>query len=340
MKAVKIDSVKFVGIQRTMDITVNSKDHLYVANNLITSNSHAVAYSAITTAELWLKYNYPIEFLCSLINNTPQGKKKFGCDNVLALYVNYARSKGVAVHGPDVNISKSAFTIEGIGIRYGIEHVKNVANSSDTLMANAPFTDIKDLVERCKSKNRKLNKKVIESAIYSGALDKIPLASDTTFTDVDGILRRNVLLKEYYRLRKNKADEPVVDKTVEELEQLEVEMIGVCLSRKPLIEVYSGKINKNWHTIGNLPDGKSAFVFARIEDIQKRKSKKGNLMLVVSLSDDINTMEIFVFGESGINQFSMKCRKGSVAAIMTQQFEDSSTRFFSGHNPVIELVKY
>jgi DNA polymerase-3 subunit alpha len=41
------------------------------------NKSHAVAYSAITTAQLWLKYHYPVEFITALVNNTKQGKKKW-----------------------------------------------------------------------------------------------------------------------------------------------------------------------------------------------------------------------------------------------------------------------
>jgi DNA polymerase-3 subunit alpha len=183
---------------------------------------HAVAYGAITTVELWLKHNFPIQFCTALINNTKLGKKKHGSDNVLVDYINYARRREIPVLVPDINMSRDEFGIEGDSIRFALGHVKGVATAAKLIESFQPFTGIQDFYDRVKvvdedddtvtevadgeagvkedtetepivktSKKvavRRPNRRVVESLIAAGAFDRFGT--------------RNEMAMEYWRLRR------------------------------------------------------------------------------------------------------------------------------------------
>ena len=272
--------------------------------------AHAVEYSALSAAELWLRYNYPIEYITSLINNTSLTKKKHGAD-VFVEYINYARRSGIEVLSPDVNHSKSSFTIEDSRIRFSLSHVKNVASMAPVIEATQPFASIEDFYDRAKAERRP-NKGVVESLIASGAFDSFG--------------SRNEVAAEYYRLRGSKKEVPP-QHTDEEWVALEKEAIGLCLSQPPLFRQYEQMIrDKKWKLISEM-DGKRVKVFGRVEHIKPTVSKTGNSMYIVTMSDGLDNLKFYVF--RGAQQyFSDHFKVGTIGAIPLDKFEDGDSRFF------------
>jgi len=58
----KVKNVTKIGTMRCMDITVNSDNHIFYANGIATSNSHAVAYSTISYQTAYVKAHFPLHF--------------------------------------------------------------------------------------------------------------------------------------------------------------------------------------------------------------------------------------------------------------------------------------
>lgn len=276
------------------------------------NKSHAMAYSAVTAVEFWLKGQYPVEFITALLNNTAPNKKKFGTEPLLVEYINYARRHDIPVLPPDINASKASFTIDAQKIRYSLSHIKNVAKSAEDIAALAPFTDLADFYERVPK--RRVNKRVVESLIFAGAFD--------CFGD------KNEVLLQYYELRKSK--EPPKTLTEDAWIDKEKEVLGLCLSQEPLVRRSEQLIAQNgWTTISDLTNRKRATVFGKIESIQSRTSKKGNPMLVCEMSDGLDSMSFYVFqGER--NYFSSVVKCGFVVAIPMKRFDDGNAWFFAG----------
>lgn len=76
------------------------------------NKSHAAAYAVVSYQTAWLKYHYPVEFLCAMFNNKSQDDYK----PLLADMAYY----GIKLLPPDINRSYYDFVIEDDGIRYGI----------------------------------------------------------------------------------------------------------------------------------------------------------------------------------------------------------------------------
>lgn len=350
---------KFIkGAQKRVDAGEIAESEVEEVWNLLESfagygfnKSHAVSYSAITTVELWLKYNYPVEYLTSLINNTSQGKKKHGV-TMFAHYINYARKRGFVVRPPDINKSGEEFTIENKNeIRFSIGHVKNVASAAKNISSMGPYKSIEDFYQKCvyqspiktgknagKMRKTRPNKKQVMSLISSGAFDSISVPPGYLAVDDVGIAAcRNRLVRRYFRAKKEKGDIPEHD--LKEWQEMEREVISLCLSEEPLIHVYKEKIKKeDWCRIEDSEFKNKAMMFGRITFIKQHTSKKGNDMYIVGLTDGIDYMEFFVF-RSAMETFKDNYKSGYVAAIPMKKFEDSNTRFYDDNRNGVIIEK-
>jgi DNA polymerase-3 subunit alpha len=142
------------------------------------NKSHSAAYGVITYQTAYLKTHYPVEFMAALMTTEMSDTDK------LAKYTADARSLGIPVLPPDVNTSMAPFTVETLSapmngfnkaVCFGLEAIKGVGGAAVEAIlearANGPFESPLDFVKRVSM--RKVNKKVIESLILSGAMDTI-----------------------------------------------------------------------------------------------------------------------------------------------------------------------
>ena len=87
--------------------------------------AHAAAFAVLAYQSCWLKYYYPAEFLCALLNNQPMG---FYPPHVLT---NDAKRHGVRILPPDVNLSGVRCTVEGgNAIRIGLGYVEGLGEEA------------------------------------------------------------------------------------------------------------------------------------------------------------------------------------------------------------------
>ncbi|HUL58207.1 MAG TPA: DNA polymerase III subunit alpha [Anaeromyxobacteraceae bacterium] len=148
------------------------------------NKSHSAAYGLLTVQTAWLKAHYPVEFMAALISSEASNT-----DKVVA-HIGEARAAGIEVLQPDVNESNAEFTafvgatIAPGGhsgpprnerrIRFGLGAVKGVGEAAVQAVLEAraeggPFGSLFDLALRVDS--RRINKKVVEALVKSGAFD-------------------------------------------------------------------------------------------------------------------------------------------------------------------------
>ena len=71
LKSVKVKSIKSVWVEPTYDIEM-SKNHNFIANWIVTHNSHSAAYWKLAWIWWYYKANYPIEFYCWMLQTLGQ----------------------------------------------------------------------------------------------------------------------------------------------------------------------------------------------------------------------------------------------------------------------------
>jgi DNA polymerase-3 subunit alpha len=139
--------------------------------------AHAFGYALVSYWTAWLKANHPAEYLAALLTSVRDDKDK------TAVYLSEARSMGIEVLVPDVNVSASEFTaIRGGGakargaIPFGMSAIRNVGEGLvERIVAEreaaGPFADFYDFAARVDP--MVLNKRSIESLVKAGAFDSL-----------------------------------------------------------------------------------------------------------------------------------------------------------------------
>ena len=89
-------------------------------------------------------------------------------------YLAYAKSVNIQILPPDINESKTLFSVKGKDIRFGLSAIKGIGiNVIDRIVEereeSGPYKDMDDFAQRLYDKG--VNKKIIENLIKAGAFD-------------------------------------------------------------------------------------------------------------------------------------------------------------------------
>ena len=112
MEVCEIKSIKFRSLEQTYNITMKSEQHNYAVYGkdkdkfLITKNSHAVAYTYISSRLLYLKSHFPLEFFVTTLSLEADEDK-------LKSYKREAERLGIVINRCDLNRSRSNYSIVG-----------------------------------------------------------------------------------------------------------------------------------------------------------------------------------------------------------------------------------
>ena len=128
--------------------------------------SHAVSYALVCYQSAWLKYHYPLEYMCNLLTKEADNSAKI--NNI----IRECKDFGVDFLPPDINNSSWEFTIENEKIRIGFCAVKGIGESVYEKIKEAgrikSFADFLDRVS-----GRVVNKKAVLILISVGAFEEI-----------------------------------------------------------------------------------------------------------------------------------------------------------------------
>ena len=274
------------------------------------NKAHTAAYGMISYQTAYLKANYPIEYLCGLLQNQESQ------DRVAAIVVD-CQDHGIQVTPPDINTSESAFTVVGDAIAYGMKGVKNVGIKAIELIVeergkNGPYASLLDLCLRLDL--HEVNKRVLETLIKCGALDSLGerqqlLHSLDRVVDRAQSIQRERASGQVSLFGDGRiADEaevrlvtgvmPADDRTRLAWER---EFLGIYLSDHPLRRVEE-ELHRRTDTrcIEITPEleGFEVRVGGVIREVRKRPDRSGRMMAWVELEDLTGTVAVTVFSRT------------------------------------------
>jgi DNA polymerase-3 subunit alpha len=200
-------------------------------------------------------------------------------------------------------------------IVFGLSAVRNVGEGLVELLLaerdqNGPFTDFYDLCERVDT--QVLNKRTIEALIKAGSFDSMEHPRQGLLAVFEGIIDQTVARRRerdmgVMTLFGDAAEGDVFDEKLvipmQEFDKTrrlayEKEMLGLYISDHPLLGVEAALKRKADATIAEaetLDDGAVRSVGGVITGLQKKWTKKGDLMAVFILEDLQGSIECMVF---------------------------------------------
>lgn len=142
------------------------------------NKSHSTCYAWIAYQTAYLKANYPAEYMAAVLSNNMSDIKQ------VSFFMQECKKQSIPVLGPDVNESKSLFSVNHKGeIRFGLAAVKGVGESAvESIIAeqkDGRYHSIFDFLGRIDS--RASSKKTIENLSLSGALDAFGYSRSSYF---------------------------------------------------------------------------------------------------------------------------------------------------------------
>ena len=135
------------------------------------NKSHSAAYAVLSYQTAWLKAHYPAEFMAAVLSADMDST-----DKVVTIKDECDHMK-LGVLAPDINVSTYEFAATGPReIRYGLGAIKGVGAAAvqalvDERAKSGPYESLEDICRRVDP--TKLNRRVFEALIRSGALDSL-----------------------------------------------------------------------------------------------------------------------------------------------------------------------
>jgi len=177
------------------------------------NKSHAAAYAVLAYQTAWLKKYYCKEFICALLNN------RLNKIDEITKYVIYLKDKGYKVLPPDINKSKTVFTVEDDGVRFGLSALKGAGQAViDSIIEerekSGNFKSFPDFISRCIDG---LNSRLIEGLIFAGAFDEMKVCRSQLATVYEQLCSRAKAISK----QKNSAQMSLFGDIIEE-EKIEV----------------------------------------------------------------------------------------------------------------------
>jgi DNA polymerase-3 subunit alpha len=273
------------------------------------NKAHATCYGLIAYQTAYLKANYTVEYMTSVLTAFRDNAEK------VAAAVVECRRLGIEVRTPDVHESGLGFMVEGDAIRFGLLAVKNVGEGAIESIIRAreeggPFRSLMDFCTRVDL--RLTNRKVLESLAKVGALNcfghpaqvlaglddalaagqatqRDRISGQTSLFDIGG--------EDAVTLERPLPATP--ETPVRERLRWEKELMGLYLSDHPMGEVaeqvgqyvtaYSGDLKDE------SLDGQRVVLGGIVTGVRSVITKSKSTMAVVTLEDLQGTLEVVVF---------------------------------------------
>ena len=290
------------------------------------NKSHAAAYALVSYQTAYMKAHYPVEFIAASMTLDMSNTDK------LSEFRAEAQRLGIKVEPPSINRSGATFEVSENTIYYALAALKGVGAHAIEQIVEARrkglFTSLADFAARVSP--RAINKRVIESLAAAGAFDTIERNRARAFAGADAILAASQRSFEAQTSGQNDmfggmADAPSVmlpaidswlpaDKL-----RREYDAIGFFLSGHPLDD-YATILKRlrvqSWAEFSRaVKSGATAGkVAATVVSRMERRTKTGNKMGIIGLSDPTGHFEAVLFSE-GLAQFREVLEPGAAVLL-------------------------
>ncbi|MBQ0778786.1 MAG: DNA polymerase III subunit alpha, partial [Pseudomonas sp.] len=292
------------------------------------NKSHSAAYGLVSYQTAWLKAHYPAPFMAAVLS-----ADMHNTDKVVTL-IEECRSMKLRLNPPDVNVSEYKFTVDDAGaVVYGLGAIKGVGEGPvetivEKRLQGGPFLDLFDFCARVDLK--RINKRVMEALIRSGALDNLgpffdteqqaylknvdrnraslmaameeaiaaaeqtAKSADSGHADLFGELLGPSTVRDVYEQYRK-----VREWTFKERLRGEKETLGLYLTGHPIDE-YEKEIRRfaRQRIIDLKPSRDSQTIAGLVFDLRVMKTKRGDKMGFVTLDDRSARIEVSLYAEA------------------------------------------
>lgn len=289
--------------------------------------AHNTAYAILSYKMAYLKANYPLEFMSTIMTSESDDTSK------IVKYMSECRKMGINVLPPDINESYAGFTISGENIRFGLAAVKNVsANAVKAIVSEREQEgNFDSLVDFCLRVDSSVNRRAIESLIMIGVFDSLGEHRAKLLENLENIMksvkrakkdRERGQLSLFAGGSKNESKSINVEVKLEDCEpwseeeilKHEKEFLGFYLSGHPLEfyeDIFEYYTNASSETISEIRVGYEVCMAGIVSSYREITTKRGEPMAFISLQDFDGVIDVVVFPDAFENT-EMELKDGAI----------------------------
>lgn len=266
------------------------------------NRSHAVAYSMIAYKLAYLKAHYPVCFMAGLLTSV------IGNEAKIAQYIRESKQMGIQILPPSINRSRFSFEAESESIRYSLAAIRGVgAAALKEIFQARKIKKFEDLFDFCIYVSPKVvNRKTLEYLVHSGSFDEFSQDRAVLLASLDVAIEHAQLVRpndsrqfdlfsdEEFSLKPKYVHVDPIRQ--EDKLSLEKEALGVYLSNHP-VSVFEKQLRQRGIKLlfDVLEENKRGSVGVYITAIKKIRTKKGDLMAFLTISDTSGEAEAVIF---------------------------------------------
>lgn len=260
------------------------------------NKSHSVAYGLVSYQMAYLKANYPLYFYTHLLSSV------MGSEVKTRQYLDECKRRNIAIYGPNINKSSLEYSIENDGIRLPLTLIKGISISSVKTIKKHQykkgyFTSYFDAIAQLCILGIKRNQ--LESLIKSGSFDSFASNRKDMLMSLDDALRYANIIKVEQEgeitLNKSLVSEPTLVNTPKNIKDgmtYEIESLGFYLTDHPTLNF---KDDSSTSISGLKVATELVKIVGLIDNIKNHKTKHGDSMVFLQLSDNTGSIDGVVF---------------------------------------------
>ena len=279
------------------------------------NKSHSVCYAYVAFQTAFLKSHYPVEFMAAILSLENDPSK-------IPYFLEECKNMEIEVIPPNINLCMKDFTVQVDKILFGLRGVKNVGDVAiqkiiEERQENGNFRDLFEFCARIDL--TAVNRAVIESLIFAGAMDELEGNRAEKSTGIDcAIEYGNSVNSERKRgqqtlfvLLEDDNDDAVAngckpslpqieDWTLTEKLEKEKQVLGFYFSGHPLFKYkseieYFTNMNTRKYSQRRVVDTKERIVIAGVvSEIVKRKDNRNRIPCVMVMEDQYGKFEVAI----------------------------------------------
>lgn len=258
-------------------------DLIYKFANYGFNRSHSVAYAILSYQMAYFKANYFAVFMANILNNV------IGNTSTLVEYIKYAKSKGLVIQKPNINVSTTKFISTQLGLFMPLNAIFSIGDVVASSIAkerneNGLFKSFEDFKERCTF----VSSSALQALIYSGALD---IFGKTKKSMLNVSSKEDEIFLKF--IKDAKKDNSELE--FEHLKEMEHKYIGINLEYNFFKDI--DKLATKYKTIPmrNAKLNTEVRLLAVLSDFRIITTKNKDKMLIGSLEDQYSNKKFVIF---------------------------------------------
>jgi DNA polymerase-3 subunit alpha len=280
------------------------------------NKSHSAAYALVAYQTAWLKAHYPAAFMAAVLSSDMDNTDK------VVIFVNECRAMTLQILAPSVNQSYFQFSVNDAGqIVYGLGAIKGVGEAAIQAIVQEREARgcYKSLFEFCQRFDlRKVNRRVLETLIKSGACDEWGVERAVLFASLDVSMQGGVRHQQNAHSGQLdlfallEAEEITLEyaeaKAWSEKSRLEYEKetLGYYLTGHPS-DVYCKELTSFITPIAQLNpmNVKKAIICGLVVSIRTILTKRNKKLVILGIEDACSRQDVLVFAEQFVSALEL-----------------------------------